>query len=161
MNPPDEINQNAWDALTPIGHGFVNISDPEVYGLPPGITTMSGVDRYSVAMYHQLHCLGLIRNQYWRLIEILSTDSTAAIGKEEVHKQLHQHHPQHCFAYIAESIMCSGDLTIEWAKVEKDGSRTQVDGWGVTHQCKDPDAILEWMKANHGPSKGSNVHLHD
>lgn len=58
-------------------------------------------------------------------------------------------------------IMCSGDLTIEWAKVERDASRTQVDGWGVSHQCKDPGAIRAWMKAYHGPDKGSRIHLHD
>ena len=92
---------------------------------------------------------------------MLSTDSTVVSRKADVHKQLHDRHPQHCFAYIAESILCSGDLTIEWAKVEKDGSRKQVDGWGVTHQCKDPELIREWMEANHGPPKEGNVHLHE
>jgi hypothetical protein len=74
---------------------------------------------------------------------------------------LRDHHGQHCFAYIAESIMCSGDLTIEWAKVEKDGTRKQVDGWGIPHQCKDPEAIRSWMESNHGPLKSGDVHLHE
>ncbi|GAB7354432.1 hypothetical protein MBLNU459_g4921t3 [Dothideomycetes sp. NU459] len=122
MDPPDETNQHVWDAMTPVGHGFVNVSQPEAYGLLPGIPTASGVDRYSVAMYHQLHCLGLLRSQYWRLIDGMSADSTPATRQEEVRKQLRDHHSQHCFAYIAESIICAGDLTIEWAKVEKDGA---------------------------------------
>ena len=78
----------------------------------------------------------------------------------EVDRQLHDKHSRHCFAYLAESILCSADLTIEWAKVEADGSRKQVDGWGIPHQCKDPDAIHAWMEENHGPLKGSSVHLH-
>lgn len=54
---PSSKTQEYWDALVPIGHGFVNISNPKVYGLKPGISTEAGIDRYSVAMYHQLHCL--------------------------------------------------------------------------------------------------------
>lgn len=57
MDPPNDVNQRFWDALTPTGHGFVNVSHPEAYGLLPGIPTHSGVERYSVAMFHQLHCL--------------------------------------------------------------------------------------------------------
>ena len=57
MDPPNDENQRFWDDLMPTGHGFVNVSDPESYGLRPGIMTSSGVDRYSVAMFHQLHCL--------------------------------------------------------------------------------------------------------
>jgi hypothetical protein len=57
MDKPNARNEILWDSLVPIGHGFVNISNPEAYGLLPGIPTDSGVDRYSVAMYHQLHCL--------------------------------------------------------------------------------------------------------
>lgn len=57
MEPPNDESQRSWDALIPIGRGFVNISDAEAYSLMPGISTISGVDRYSVAMFHQLHCL--------------------------------------------------------------------------------------------------------
>ena len=57
MEPPNTGNQKYWDSMVPIGHGFVNISNPEKYHLLPGIPTSSGVDRYSVAMFHQLHCL--------------------------------------------------------------------------------------------------------
>lgn len=54
---PDPENQKYWDALVPPGHGFVNVTDPQKYNLEPGITTPSGTDRYSIAMFHQLHCL--------------------------------------------------------------------------------------------------------
>ena len=74
--------------------------------------------------------------------------------------QLLDEHSQHCFAYLAQSIVCSGDLTIEWAAVEKDGTIFQVDGWGVPHQCKDIDSIREWVEDNHGPPKTDDVHVH-
>ena len=87
----------------------------------------------------------------------MSATWTDQARQEEVRKQLRGRHAQHCFAYLAESIMCAGDLTIEWAKVERDGSRTQVDGWGVPHECKNPEVIRAWMEANHGPT---SVHMH-
>lgn len=55
--------------------------------------------------------------------------------------------------------MCTGDLTIEWARVQKNGKRITVDGWGVPHQCKDPEAIWRWMKEHHGPID-RHVHMH-
>jgi hypothetical protein len=57
MSTPNPENQKFWDSLVPPGHGFVNISDPQKYNLRPGIQTASGTDRFSVAMFHQLHCL--------------------------------------------------------------------------------------------------------
>lgn len=82
----------------------------------------------------------------------------ASEGGHGGHAHLHNH-AQHCFAYLAESIICSADLTIEWARTDKDGSRTTVDGWGVPHTCKDPDAIKAWMEANHGPVRKEYVRI--
>ncbi|KAI0115753.1 hypothetical protein GGR51DRAFT_361467 [Nemania sp. FL0031] len=161
MDEPSVENQLLWDSLVPIGRGFVNISNPQDYGLLPGIPTDEGIDRFSVAMYHQLHCLDALRHQYWRLIKAMSTPMSDDVRQETVRKMLRDNHAQHCFAYIAESIMCSGDLTIEWAKVESDGSRKQVDGWGVPHKCKDPEAIRAWMIANHGPVRTGHDHEHN
>ncbi|TAQ89786.1 hypothetical protein B7494_g1867 [Chlorociboria aeruginascens] len=159
--PPNEENDSFWDSLTPIGNGFVNISNPEIYDLKPGISTATGVDRYSVAMYHQIHCLGMIRQNYWGLIESLSDENMSSESRKEVaHHQLYRNHPQHCFSYLAQSIMCAGDLTIEWAKVERNGKREGVDGWGIGHQCKDPNAIRSWMLKHHGPPKAGDSHHH-
>jgi hypothetical protein len=46
-----------WDKISAIGSGFVNISNPETLGLLPGVPSSSGIDSYSVSMFHQLHCL--------------------------------------------------------------------------------------------------------
>ena len=39
------------------GKGFVQIVNPEDYKLVPGILTQTGTERFSVALYHQLHCI--------------------------------------------------------------------------------------------------------
>lgn len=43
--------------MTIAGRGFVFVDDPEKQHLLPGIETESGRERYSVALFHQLHCL--------------------------------------------------------------------------------------------------------
>ena len=45
-------------------------------------------------------------------------------------------HVGHCFDYLRQSIICSGDMSLEWPKVEPDGRRFEVDGWGIPHECK-------------------------
>jgi hypothetical protein len=59
-DPPSRETDAYWDSLVPPGKGFVQIPNPEDYDLKPGILTQTGVERYSVAMYHELHCL--VRN---------------------------------------------------------------------------------------------------
>lgn len=157
QDPPNKENDRYWDALVPIGRGFVNISNPKAYHLLPGISTEVGIDRYSVAMYHQLHCL-----VSKALVPPLRGLRTTSPPFDSFYRTIFAmpHHLQHCFAYLAQSIQCSGDLTVEWAMVELDGSRIQVDGWGVPHQCKDLDEIWAWMETNHGPHYGADYRIH-
>ena len=54
--------------------------------------------------------------------------------------------------------MCNADLTIEWAVVEEDGTRSQVDGWDIPHrQCKSPTAVKEWMDMHHPPIRPNHT----
>lgn len=160
------------------GKGFILIEDPEEYNLKPGILTKTAVERFSVAMYHELHCLvrdllldwfllfnwysrqALLRRYYWHLIDASSNGWPAESREEMVREQLGNNHPQHCFAYLAQAIMCNADLTIEWARVERDGRRYQVEGWGVPHHtCKDPKAVREWADKHRSPARPNSTHI--
>lgn len=75
MSVPSAESDAAWDSLMPSkycpiapadpddsifskgGRGYVLVEHPEDYNLKPGIPTDVGPDRYSVTMFHQLHCL--------------------------------------------------------------------------------------------------------
>lgn len=52
-------------------------------------------------------------------------------------------HMAHCFDYLRQSILCSADTTLE-------GYSDLGGGFGVTHQCKDYDEVLEWAN-EHSP----------
>ena len=48
-------------------------------------------------------------------------------------------HMFHCMDYLRQTILCNADLTIEWeALTVKERLPTgHIDGYGVTHQCRD------------------------
>jgi hypothetical protein len=46
-------------------------------------------------------------------------------------------HLNHCFDYLRQGIMCSGDMTLEKAWVVDGEVTNAVTGWGVEHECRD------------------------
>lgn len=137
--PSTPENDAAWSALMPSGDGFIVIPSPSTYNLPPGKSTAHG-DVYDISMFHQLHCLAHIRNHYHLTQLSLHSNMSDAIGEKLLRPQ--EDHVQHCFDYLRQGIMCTGDMTVEWPRTEADGTRFAVDGWGVTHECKSWVSVL-------------------
>jgi hypothetical protein len=55
----------------------------------------------------------------------------------------------HCFDYLRQGIMCASDTSLEWAvDVTHEVSSHGVDGWGVTHVCRDFTAVVAWAEKN-------------
>ena len=59
-------------------------------------------------------------------------------------EELPIYHIDHCFDYLRQSLMCAADLTLEGARVEPDGSRVTIDGWGVTHRCRRWEDVVDF-----------------
>ncbi|KAF2010398.1 hypothetical protein BU24DRAFT_399713 [Aaosphaeria arxii CBS 175.79] len=148
----------AWNSIMPEGRGFVLVDDPKKYGYRKGVPTEKG-DRYSVSVFHQIHCLGMIRASYYK-----GNGTAKPIGHLEgdlpadILEEVHEHHIAHCFDYLRQALMCSADTTIEWAVVQSTGERRQVDGWGVPHKkCKDWNVLMAWMNEHKAPSDYSGI----
>lgn len=106
------------------------------------LTENGGV--YMLSMYHQLHCLGVLREHYWRLLDG-ALDNDASVIEEADNKR---HHTGHCFDYLRQSVECSADMTLEWPRTEEDGRRFKTDGWGVPHVCTNKVSTM-----SHCPTK--------
>ncbi|KAF1808675.1 hypothetical protein P152DRAFT_462238 [Eremomyces bilateralis CBS 781.70] len=143
-------SDEAWNRLLPDGRGFVYIPDWEDYDLPPGQDTPWGVI-YSTALYHQIHCLGQIRKYAWMMVDGISSDDPAKLQavKEHVTGKDHPDHLYHCFDYLRQSLMCCGDMAMEWPRTEETGERYVVDGWNIPHECKSRNGIEEYMRKAH------------
>jgi hypothetical protein len=134
----------AWgNDLTPPGDGFVLIPNPADYSLPPGqpIDESEGTGEiYDVSVFHQLHCLNHVRTFLFTLKAGMDYGTINETYDDMLKPQ--EDHVYHCFDYIRQALMCNADLTVEWPRTEESGERVAVDGWGVTHQCKD------WVSLN-------------
>ncbi|RDA86699.1 hypothetical protein CP532_4183 [Ophiocordyceps camponoti-leonardi (nom. inval.)] len=145
--PPTPENDRAWNELLPAGRGFVYVQNGAQYGLEPGVATDKG-EIYSVSLYHSIHCLGLVRRNYWRLIHAVLGNGATEMA-EFARKELNESHTAHCFDYFRQSFECSADMSLEWPLTSASGKRIQVDGEGIPHVCTSKQALKEYMDANH------------
>ncbi|KAI9833746.1 MAG: hypothetical protein M1819_003479 [Sarea resinae] len=128
-----------WDALLPPGRGFVLIEDHTKFGLSTGLPTGDGDARFSISMFHQLHCLDYVRTTLYNVILNLQSNTREDIFIAEIDQA---DHLPHCLDYLRQGIMCSGDTSIEGAKYDEHG--TVVFGIGSEHKCKDFQAIYDF-----------------
>lgn len=79
----------------------------------------------------------MIRDVHFNLL------SSAPIDNET------QHHIGHCFDYLRQAIICCADSTLEWPSHSRSGQLLgNIDGWGVTHRCRDFNAIGDYIEKN-------------
>ncbi|KAG2157925.1 uncharacterized protein EDB93DRAFT_734307 [Suillus bovinus] len=102
-----------WNLLDhfPQGHGFVRLG-------PNGRL-------FGVSMFHQLHCLQMIR---LALID----------GPND--------HSGHCLNFLRQAILCNSDTTLD--PVYTNGSISGSDGLGVTHICRDWSQVYAYIEEN-------------
>ncbi|KAK5679722.1 hypothetical protein LTS10_007670 [Elasticomyces elasticus] len=146
--PASPERDEAWSLIAPLGDGFIllpNSTAQGIYDLPLGQSTSRG-QIYDISVFHQLHCLANIRRHLFAMKTALDEADQHELSAHAL--QPHDDHVYHCFDYIRQALMCAGDTTIEWPRTETDGSRFAVDGWGITHECKDWSAIMEFMEQN-------------
>ncbi|KAF2117367.1 hypothetical protein BDV96DRAFT_644791 [Lophiotrema nucula] len=129
----------AWNALAPRGKGFVSLSPQQ----NPFDFDMEGNDRSlavqtaSIAVFHQLHCLNLLRKWHFRLLEQVLDHPTAPFNSTP-----ELWHTTHCFDYLRQSLMCSADATPEWQL----GAKLGTMGWGYRHECRDYEWLKDWAE---------------
>jgi len=136
ISDPDAWPDWRTTDLFPNAMGFVQLG-------PDGRT-------FGVSMFHQLHCLQMIR--------------AAVIERhpEAVHSNKHA---QHCFDFIRQAILCAADTTLDPIdRVGTTGKKGQgADGVGTTHVCRDWEAVYDFVYENQmSPSwRNASSHAHD
>ncbi|KAL6692362.1 hypothetical protein J3F84DRAFT_383795 [Trichoderma pleuroticola] len=133
-----------WLSYMPRGNGFIDVNNTEKYILPDPIP-YEEKHTYSMAVFHQLHCLYIIMDMYNNLTipgSAMNTDATHNAGLNISDDA--NGHVQHCFRYLRQSLMCCGDTTLE-GKIPN-SNINGTDGTGAVHICKDYEAIREWAE---------------
>lgn len=138
----------------PSGYVLLDEKIREMYHLQPGIPHESGSQVFGTSMYHQLHCLTMIRATYWNLMDAVE-DPLNLEGKTFPRSS----HIDHCFDYLRQSVQCAADLTLEPADMSEPG-HSKINGWGVEHTtCKDWRVAEQWLRDNGVPERTGNVSL--
>ncbi|APA10681.1 hypothetical protein SS1G_12465 [Sclerotinia sclerotiorum 1980 UF-70] len=119
-----------WDEylLTPNG-GFIMVDEGD--GVVKG---------YGVTMFHQLHCLGMIRTM------LFGGDMNHDHEVQGAEWSKNPLHFLHCLDYIAQGIICTADDTLEVPKPTTNAMGKVVDGidgMGHEHQCRNASALRE------------------
>ena len=143
-----------WEKLMPPNGGFIEQPDNE------GIIT-----KYGIGMFHQLHCLIMIRTEIQRLMHVEQSHHGRRGGKSEPDGEaLHEkYHWMHCIDYIRQvrgslmlhpsqakkthfsdignqGILCAADATLESPEEGPNGTLS-VTGNMVNHTCRSSERL--------------------
>ncbi|RGP78626.1 hypothetical protein FLONG3_3248 [Fusarium longipes] len=157
LKPDPEVDE-AWEDLEiirvfPITEAEVRrlgkdpellVKFPQEYGLGDN-AYMAQID-----MFHQIHCLNLLRHLAWAEY---NRNGTA----KKPFSDLHWIHVSHCTDILMQNLMCNGNLdivTFNWVETQSN----PFPDFDVNHKCRDFDAIYEWQDKHSVPKEwGRNV----
>ncbi|KAK9771978.1 putative Cyclochlorotine biosynthesis protein O [Seiridium cardinale] len=135
---PDVANNAAWDEL--ISVGVVTISQAENDRLSRPSASMRGDASehiVEIAMFHQLHCLKWLRQEFWAQEDAIETGRPRPVMAQR------QEHFDHCIDYLRQVIMCHGDITpitFEW----NTELNTYLAHHSTEHVCRNFEALFHW-----------------
>ncbi|KAH8897176.1 hypothetical protein GQ53DRAFT_760356 [Thozetella sp. PMI_491] len=133
------------------GKGHVRVDKPAALDLSGGYPLKDrdapSAEEYTISLFHQIHCLAVIKSR----LSLLHEWYRETNDKEYLNVALNQvedEHIYHCVDYIRQAIICNGDTTLEKSRAVNSKPVRGVDGWGVTHECRDFDAIFAYAAAH-------------
>jgi len=142
--PPNPDIDAAW--LDLFHHSIVRISKEQAALLPKHTEAFTGDETHYVTqldVYHQLHCLNMIRKLLWPdyYLDIDHLRYTSFVDGSVLD------HFDHCIGQIRQSLMCNADVTpLRWRWDAPNNVSTP--DFDVPHTCKKWDRLKEWTAAN-------------
>lgn len=152
-----------WTATSPPHNGLVRLSsslfgsDSQALQDPLAHASAEGGKKFSLAMYHQLHCLDSLRTTY----TLLQTPPLPASASEDerVHHdeimdqaEMTYRHAPHCLDVIRQALLCHADTTLEPSQAMMDGKTGEwnigAGGYNVVKKCRNWEAIRAWVDTN-------------
>ncbi|KAF7983129.1 hypothetical protein HWV62_24095 [Athelia sp. TMB] len=154
QGPPSDEVDAAWEDLYNFGLTKVPKSDAAKM-LNHTVPIPGDESNFAIALdvFHQLHCLNLIRKT---LHPEYYPDQAAA------HHSRGQgvDHIGHCITSLRESLLCSADITptvFKWEEAE----HKIAPRFDVVHTCRNFDKIRDWAKERHLEEFDREVHVLD
>ncbi|RHZ47801.1 oxidase ustYa family protein [Aspergillus thermomutatus] len=150
MGPPSKENNKAWGDLHVVP-AMIKIPASDAAKLvnkTVPIPEDPGYYLIGLDVFHQLHCLDMLRKVLW------------GVDMHHVDEKQAMHHLDHCIDMIRQSLMCSADITVDvWAwSEERQRVTVQADNM---HTCRDFEAIRQWALERQAGDFDRTVHVVD
>ncbi|KAH7251382.1 hypothetical protein BKA59DRAFT_395458 [Fusarium tricinctum] len=138
----------AWEHVTyDVGDQMITKDKLDHLGLDPKSLTIkdpkTGQEGYRVGIqvFHQLHCLNLLRQETYR--DYYSTTG----GDIDVEPEDLRGHLDHCIEILRNSLMCQSDTGV-FAFKYYDGYEGHWPDFSTQHTCRNFSAIRDWAFQN-------------
>ncbi|KAE8157757.1 hypothetical protein BDV40DRAFT_292412 [Aspergillus tamarii] len=135
QGPPSPETNAAWHALYG-AYSQSRITSEEEAKLANHTTPIPGDTDHSLVsidVFHQLHCLQMLRLRAWY-----------AEGYEFDRDMLSIDHIDHCIDSLRQSLMCASDITpLTWLWDEE--KQKFLPMANIMHTCRDFDLVREWV----------------
>jgi len=150
--PPTQELEDSWDKLW--RYGGVKIPKEKMQELdrsPDGDfrPTEDGTGYHAlIEMFHQLHCLNIIRQYTWKDYYDRHADRVEkpiVLIDSEIGARMHT---DHCIEALRISLMCHGDVTPFMVRVDPGSPVGFEADFSPYHKCVKWDPLVQWMKEN-------------
>jgi hypothetical protein len=119
----------------------INNTDTHTYNNLPTPLESYPDATFTTSVTHQLHCLHAV-------VEVVAAYTSGRLDKLPSDEEGGAWHLSHCFEYLRQSIMCSGDLALEGQHTTFPPRFTGSDGWDAKHVCRDYGQVLGHLEGN-------------
>ncbi|PLB48380.1 hypothetical protein P170DRAFT_427466 [Aspergillus steynii IBT 23096] len=155
QGPPSDENYAAWEDLYDFSLSKIPLSSAaQLVDKTVPIPDSPGDYAIALDVFHQLHCLNMIRLKLW------AGESPAYINHTLDAEMTEMNHIDHCLDSVRQSVMCHSDIApITWTWDDSSGSAKGV----LTnhHTCRDFEAIRTWAMEHHAEAFDKSVRVED
>lgn len=148
LSPTEDVDR-AWQELEWIRTFPITANDVRGIGKDPELAVKFppeygfGDDAYvaQLDIFHQLHCLNLLRHIAWGEFD---RDGVTA---KRPYSDLHWIHVAHCTEVIRENLVCGANLdviTFNW----KETQDLPFADFSVNKKCSNTEVLMEWQEKN-------------
>ncbi|KAL2137767.1 hypothetical protein VTI28DRAFT_8324 [Corynascus sepedonium] len=137
----------AWEQISRVGD--MMISREEVERLGMSLDSLKITDprtgkvgyRAAIEVFHQLHCLNLLRQYTWKEYYV-NVGGDVAADPEDV-----RGHVDHCLETLRMNLMCQADVGVFTFKVYPElGDDDPWPDFSTVHTCRNFDDIRDWAR---------------
>lgn len=128
---PSDSNNALWSSLTDVGMYVMTASEYAQVNFETAPLHDSQGSQYLVMLevFHQLHCLNVLRLQVYQPGGLESLEEQARAKKEI--------HVNHCVDYLRQVLMCHGDMTPITIQTKEDHWPPYEARFDIRHTCRD------------------------